>query len=95
MKISNFVQKKLLRNQGGEESRRNLLRNRGEEESRRDLFSSFPCPKGQTLTQNSLNLSKIYKSGPKMVKILWPLDSSPPWFLNGQKQMGGQKIWFK
>ena len=65
MKISSFVQKKLLRNQGGEESRRNLLRNRGEEESRRDLFSSFPCPKGHTQTENELQFDQKW---PKSVK---------------------------
>ena len=45
MKISNFVQKKLLRNQGGEESRRSLLRNRGRRNQDVTYLAVFPVQK--------------------------------------------------
>ena len=43
-------------------------------------------------TRNGQNLSKIYRSSPKMVKVLLRLDSSPLGFLMDKKQKDGQKI---
>ena len=92
MNISNFVQKKLLRNQGGEESRRSLLRNRGRRNQDVTYLAVFPVQKDThkpKMAQICQKYTKVVQKWSKSYSVLIP---PPLGFLMDQNKWADRKL---